>query len=74
MRAISVTGPQLVEQAATLGTLDKAGVEARYAVVGDHLIYGKPCRLGVSKLVFDVLLCGGYASVKDDRHDIPLVR
>jgi hypothetical protein len=55
-----IAGSQLVEQTPTFRALDKARVQTRYAVIGDHLIYGKPCRLGVSELVLDGLLCSGY--------------
>jgi len=67
-----ITGPQLVEQAATLGALDKASVEARHAVVSNYLVDDEACRFRVGELVFDGLLCGRYSRLKNGRHDMPL--
>ena len=46
-----VTGPELVEQAATFRALDKASVEVGHAVVGHHFVDGEARGLGLSKLV-----------------------
>src|SRR5258707_2850030 len=68
-----IAGPQLVEEAATLGALDKAAVETGHPVVGDHFVDGEARGLGVTELVLDGLLCCGYASILDRRHDVALL-
>jgi hypothetical protein len=69
-----VTGPELVEQAATLGARDEAGVDTRHAVVRHDRINGKPCCPGMIELLFDGVSCRRYSRVKDGRQAMPSVR